>query len=422
MSPHVPACAGFTSGTRSRRSRTWDHPRSRGVYDRDFKAAGDVLGSSPLARGLRYRQHVPAQGLRIIPARAGFTRGRPTRPSRGRDHPRSRGVYHMRFSFQRVVLGSSPLARGLLGVVPPVRAVGGIIPARAGFTHAAGGRAHPAQDHPRSRGVYTGPSPRPPGTPGSSPLARGLRWYAVVRRGPGGIIPARAGFTMTRLTPDFWTTDHPRSRGVYLRPMSVKVSGSGSSPLARGLLGSGSPPEPLKGIIPARAGFTMTRLTPLSWTPDHPRSRGVYDRRAGRRTAAPGSSPLARGLPREHPHAVHVAGIIPARAGFTRHLLGRQTVQADHPRSRGVYRHCRDNFNSRIGSSPLARGLRGVEAVEEVGVGIIPARAGFTPPGLPRSGQYQDHPRSRGVYRRRAAAGFQCGGSSPLARGLRAPL
>ena len=74
MSPHVPACAGFTSGTRSRRSRTWDHPRSRGVYDRDFKAAGDVLGSSPLARGLHGLLEPLGPADRIIPARAGFTR------------------------------------------------------------------------------------------------------------------------------------------------------------------------------------------------------------------------------------------------------------------------------------------------------------------------------------------------------------
>ena len=52
------------------------------------------------------------------------------------------------------VIGSSPLARGLLhpdiGVVGEVR----IIPARAGFTDSQNGGENGVEDHPRSRGVY----------------------------------------------------------------------------------------------------------------------------------------------------------------------------------------------------------------------------------------------------------------------------
>ena len=52
----------------------------------------------------------------------------------------------------------------------------------------------------------------------------------------------------------------------------------GSSPLARGLLLTGGPWEEIAGIIPARAGFTMRPLTCVMNAQDHPRSRGVYTR------------------------------------------------------------------------------------------------------------------------------------------------
>ena len=50
----------------------------------------------------------------------------------------------------------------------------GIIPARAGFTRAAGGVTALPADHPRSRGVYLGMSRSLGEIMGSSPLARGL--------------------------------------------------------------------------------------------------------------------------------------------------------------------------------------------------------------------------------------------------------
>ena len=49
---------------------------------------------------------------------------------------------------------------------------------------------------------------------------------------------------------------------------------------------------------------------------------------------------------------------------------------------------------------------------------IIPARAGFTYPQSTDKVDRKDHPRSRGVYRRRPRRRFQLRGSSPLARGL----
>ena len=75
-----------------------------------------------------------------------------------------------------------------------------------------------------------------------------------------------------------------------------------------------------------------------------------------------------------------------------------------------------------MGSSPLARGLQGELLLRVEQVGIIPARAGFTPPAPPSQHSRRDHPRSRGVYANEEDRVKAAGGSSPLARGLLAAL
>ena len=115
--------------------RCLDHPRSRGVYHYGDRCTVVPVGSSPLARGLLGAPQSQPHSGGIIPARAGFTNMCRHQPVRSRDHPRSRGVYHFRAPFSSVAVGSSPLARGLLP--DPVRGPRRrrIIPARAGFTN-----------------------------------------------------------------------------------------------------------------------------------------------------------------------------------------------------------------------------------------------------------------------------------------------
>ena len=294
------------------------------------------------------------------------------------DHPRSRGVYP--------VTGGDGFEWG------------GIIPARAGFTSTMSPFSLMAADHPRSRGVYRLPKGDIPRLAGSSPLARGLRSDHSQAGVRGGIIPARAGFTFNAVSQIKEGEDHPRSRGVYRDFMRKPLADPGSSPLARGLLGDVSRDRPSAGIIPARAGFTRRELRWRGSLRDHPRSRGVYHRGRGPGHGVRGSSPLARGL---HFRAVLVPAlgrIIPARAGFTRPAISGSPAGWDHPRSRGVYRTLSRFSRARIGSSPLARGLRVFVSCFVCSCGIIPARAGFTShPGHPRAGR-RDHPRSRGVY------------------------
>ena len=70
----------------------------------------------------------------------------------------------------------------------------------------------------------------------------------------------------------------------------------------------------------------------------------------------------------------------------------------DHPRSRGVYVTTPNPPLVALGSSPLARGLRGVRVSPGRHRWIIPARAGFTRRCVSWWPPAWDHPRSRGVY------------------------
>ena len=177
------------------------------------------------------------------------------RPTRGPDHPRSRGVYLALAPTEVTAAGSSPLARGLpLG--------------------------HDAD----------------PSAEGSSPLARGLRRLWRLRQVRLRIIPARAGFTGSHLLGDGLTADHPRSRGVYVRCADPWEPPLGSSPLARGLRQFHHHNRVRRRIIPARAGFTRPSTTPAEASGDHPRSRGVYPKHGWVQAMQAGSSPLARGL------------------------------------------------------------------------------------------------------------------------------
>ena len=193
--------------------------------------------------------------------------------------------------------------------------------------------------------------------------------------------------------------DHPRSRGVYAPNPESASSCSGSSPLARGLRRPQQPSVPVAGIIPARAGFTEVMCARSADFADHPRSRGVYSSSAVSPISSTGSSPLARGLLLHGVALGRGYGIIPARAGFTLQELPIKQLDQDHPRSRGVYSAAPGHWVQRCG--------------------IIPARAGFTSQRQRDERLHRDHPRSRGVYSQIRTSVMCPAGSSPLARGLR---
>ncbi len=150
---------------------------------------------------------------------------------------------------------------------------------------------------------------------------------------------------------------------------------------------------------------------------DHPRSRGVDSTGTSRARSSAGSSPLARGRPRLRDVPHESVRIIPARAGSTEEARRGGGCPQDHPRSRGVDKVGEIAKAQRTGSSPLARGRRGLHRPAGSETGIIPARAGSTRPRRSCSCGPSDHPRSRGVDAVSDGRSLWSGGSSPLARG-----
>ena len=232
----------------------------------------------------------------------------------------------------------------------------GIIPARAGSTHALA-RLHACdRDHPRSCGehcVQTGPICR--GT-GSSPLVRGARSGQGKQRQVDRIIPARAGSTGFSEASSTSSRDHPRSCGEHIQIYSKLVLNGGSSPLVRGALPVLRTLRKNPGIIPARAGSTLAVASLRCPSQDHPRSCGEHWPRPPAPSLPSGSSPLVRGARLAVLVYQGRAGIIPARAGSTTDAHGACLMLRDHPRSCGEHQAPCSPLITRTGSSPLVRG------------------------------------------------------------------
>ena len=239
---------------RSARS-CWAQPRSRGA-DTSCRIAFVVKqGSSPLARGGRLERHFLRVLLGLIPARAGRT------------------LYGVTYTADE--MGSSPLARGGHVGRDDGAQVVGLIPARAGRTRRRTLRRCCRRAHPRSRGADRVTIYRDPSVTGSSPLARGGRYWPVDSSTPKGLIPARAGRTRWSSRRPTGRGAHPRSRGADQVVDAREVPVPGSSPLARGGLSLRQPDPQHAGLIPARAGRTSSRVSRQPKRRAHPRSRGA---------------------------------------------------------------------------------------------------------------------------------------------------
>ena len=192
--------------------------------------------------------------------------------------------------------------------------------------------------------------------PGSSPLARGTLNQGGEKIDAAGLIPARAGNTPRSARKETRMRAHPRSRGEHRDMSGRPCLKSGSSPLARGTLGSSRRTFRVMGLIPARAGNTATGWCGRECRRAHPRSRGEHSRRLASVIASMGSSPLARGTPPLRDPMTQLRGLIPARAGNTAKVAPSRCMKRAHPRSRGEHPTSYPLTTKHMGSSPLARG------------------------------------------------------------------
>ena len=154
----------------------------------------------------------------------------------GGDHPRMRGEHALAASLSVVTAGSSPHARGTRFRVFDRFRAGGIIPACAGNTQLLQLPHGFIGDHPRMRGEHRGRHCNHLRNTGSSPHARGTLAVPEFTTLACGIIPACAGNTLQNDIQNTWNRDHPRMRGEHLTDNEAHRTGEGSSPHARGTL------------------------------------------------------------------------------------------------------------------------------------------------------------------------------------------
>ena len=150
-----------------------------------------------------------------------------------------------------------------------------------------------------------------------------------------GITPARAGKTKILWYMYGFTQDHPRSCGKDTVGCCHCRLCSGSPPLVRERLSTGTTRSGKSGITPARAGKTTNVYQNLYEIRDHPRSCGKDLIKSMSQIASSGSPPLVRERQRRQSYRRHRDGITPARAGKTGHPSQSHSRRRDHPRSCG---------------------------------------------------------------------------------------
>ena len=252
----IPAYAGSTADGHTGFAIVRDHPRIRGEHVMPSRNVNGVTGSSPHTRGALDLLEILPFDDGIIPAYAGSTRLRPGNVEPHWDHPRIRGEHWRPSSAKRVSVGSSPHTRGARECGESNVAGAGIIPAYAGSTPDWRGSIHREKDHPRIRGEHTSGMSSSSCRGGSSPHTRGAHVEVRVLRRAGGIIPAYAGSTKVRDSPQVRHKDHPRIRGEHVFVGRERDHGDGSSPHTRGARVPAGPGPVRVRIIPAYAGST----------------------------------------------------------------------------------------------------------------------------------------------------------------------
>ena len=415
----IPAHAGKTTLRSTCNSPSPAHPRACGENYRAAHSSAVNTGSSPRVRGKLAEMVRKAAAARLIPARAGKTPPHQHYRASNPAHPRACGENGGGSSAVQSSFGSSPRVRGKLhggrrGPHEP-----GLIPARAGKT--CGGLGGPCSHgaHPRACGENRPGRVHVDDLGGSSPRVRG-KPPLQGRRGAGHrLIPACAGKTEENTLGCLWPRAHPRACGENPRSGQLARSRQGSSPRVRGKQPRCSHNPATTRLIPARAGKTDRRMGRTKTEPAHPRACGENSLTEVLPNERIGSSPRVRGKPRGGRQARHAGGLIPACAGKTPSKQGRVPPRAAHPRACGENSRTVDHDGDPDGSSPRVRGKLGRRQHGTIRQGLIPARAGKTRHHLVEVPVRVAHPRACGENWGQPAVMMNRAGSSPRVRGKR---
>ena len=151
--------------------------------------------------------------LRSIPACAENSWKHVTACAQTTVHPRLRGELNWPESQESNTSGSSPLARGTQSSISRQSRRSRFIPACAGNSIAGDSHTWRLLVHPRLRGELTSQNPGNFSMYGSSPLARGTRFFTDWKGHQQRFIPARAGNSPGQIRGKNIPSVHPRLRG-----------------------------------------------------------------------------------------------------------------------------------------------------------------------------------------------------------------
>ena len=213
---------------------------------------------------------------------------------------------------------------------------------------------------------------------GSSPRGRGKQGEGLPVDRLGGLIPARAGKTLTEPLTPVGLRAHPRAGGENVAVMVSRRSMSGSSPRGRGKLRAELGLTGGPRLIPARAGKTPSPSLSTPPATAHPRAGGENHQPPHAPQTAQGSSPRGRGKPRQDRRAHQRRRLIPARAGKTTGRRAASATDTAHPRAGGENFRRPATYPPQSGSSPRGRGKRLLTLHPAALARLIPARAGKT--------------------------------------------
>ena len=410
----IPARAGKTRGCSRAGTPRPAHPRACGENDVHAAASGRFGGSSPRVRGKRAPPSSAGHRGRLIPARAGKTRKPPASPPPETAHPRACGENDVPAAPVLPQLGSSPRVRGKRGHPPGHRVGAGLIPARAGKTARGGRPPRASRAHPRACGENRHCEGGAHGERGSSPRVRGKRPEPRPGFSRLRLIPARAGKQERR-------SRSPRgARLIPARAGKTAWTASGGPRTAarvRGKLVPHLQDRAPRRLIPACAGKTRPRAGNHPATPAHPRVCGENSRAALYPAMRVGSSPRVRGKPRRQHHHLPPRRLIPACAGKTASSPRIARPRRAHPRVCGENIFKWHRRSRRTGSSPRVRGKREQVPWPVPREGLIPACAGKTLAPAVGPGPHEAHPRVCGENGRPPRITAPHTGSSPRVRG-----
>ena len=209
----IPAGAGNGARTTRQSAGASVHPRGRGERVSGASPTISASGSSPRARGTGCRSLRGSSRGRFIPAGAGNGSGTPRTVRSVSVHPRGRGERPGTVDVEKLVLGSSPRARGTVIPIGELRGEVRFIPAGAGNGAPVWIRRGPRAVHPRGRGERRRRACAVGAAAGSSPRARGTGIDNGLEHRSGRFIPAGAGNGCPPVPPGQRSSVHPRGRG-----------------------------------------------------------------------------------------------------------------------------------------------------------------------------------------------------------------